>query len=166
MQSVLRLVVALLLLTGGPAAAQEVLAVPPLTPEQKSAADAAMFRLKSPYTASHTVDMCPSAGALRDSIRVAAAGGMSADALVEDVIARHGEHLRILPKRSGAGLLAWLATPLVLLTGVFLVGRRIGLLGGREEDAGAPPPAAVSEADRSRLAAAMQRLDADEEEEL
>ena len=106
-----------------PASAQ--LVVPELTPAQEEAAVAAMSQLRSPVTPFHTVDMCPSVPALRDSIRVAAATGMSTEELVEDVISRHGENLRLLPKRSGVGLLAWIATPLLLLGGAGLIVARL-----------------------------------------
>jgi cytochrome c-type biogenesis protein CcmH/NrfF len=134
------------------AAAQTV-----LPPEQEKVAVEAMSRLKSPYTAFHTVDMCPSAAALRDSIRVKAATGMTTEELVEDVISRHGEQLRILPKRSGVGLWAWLATPLVLVGGVALIAYRL-----RRDQRDAPPPmaaGALSEEDRGELTAALREWD-------
>lgn len=145
------------LLVGAPAAAQ--LAVPPLTPEQAQTADQAMSRLRSPYTGSHTVDMCPSAGALRDTIRFAAASGQSTVEIVEATIARHGEQIRLLPKRRGAGLLAWVATPFVILLGGALIVRRFS----RRPPAEVFPIAGVSEevsdADRVRLAEAMRELE-------
>ena len=97
----LRLLVGLALVLAAEAGAQTV-----LPPEQEKVAVEAMTRLKSPVTPFHTVDMCPSVPALRDSIRVMAASGMTSEAIVEDVISRHGERLRILPKRSGVGLVA------------------------------------------------------------
>lgn len=133
---------------------------PVLTPAQTRAAEAAMSQLRSPYTASHTVDMCPSAPALRDSIRVAAASGMTTGEMVEDVISRHGEHLRVLPKRSGPGLFAWLATPLLLIIGGGLIYARL-----RREGAGGPPPPEpevvdrITDAEREQLAAAMRSFE-------
>lgn len=141
-----------------PTSAQDLRAT--LTPEQTRTADAAMSRLRSPVTPAHTVDMCPSTPALRDSIRMAAAAGMTPDQIVEDVIARHGEHIRILPKRSGAGLLAWLATPLLLLVGGGLIVARLWKGG-----AGAAPPEApeledpITAAERDRLTAAMRSFE-------
>jgi cytochrome c-type biogenesis protein CcmH/NrfF len=135
-------------------------APPALTTEQEQTAHAAMSRLRSPYTASHTVDMCPSAGALRDSIRVAAATGQSTDQIVEDVIARHGERLRLLPKRTGPGLWAWLAPPLLLVVGATLIAYR--LRRSQAEAEGAPAPAAgstLTEEERGQLAAALRDWD-------
>jgi cytochrome c-type biogenesis protein CcmH len=141
-----------------PAAAQ--ISVPPLSDEQTAEANSAMTQLRSPYTPSHTVDMCPSSPALRDTIRVAAASGMSSDEIVEGVIARHGEQLRIVPKRSGAGLFAWIATPLLLLIGGGLIVAR--LRRDQAESAEHPaPPDALNDDERSRLTAALGRFDSD-----
>lgn len=130
-----------------------------LTPELERAAQQAMSRLRSPYTGSHTVDMCPSAGALRDSIRVAVASGQPPNQVVEDVIGRHGEHLRLLPKRSGAGLMAWIIPPLVLLVGAALVASKL-----RARQTTLPPPPGGTErlgdADRERVAAALRNWEA------
>lgn len=150
----IRLLLLLLCLVAAvPAAAQ--IAVPELTPEEERTAVAAMERLRSPVTPFHTVDMCPSVPALRDSIRVAAAEGMSTEQIVEDVVARYGEEVRLMPKRSGVGLLAWIATPLLLLVGAGLVALRLR----RGQTALAAEPRVeeeeLSEEDRSRLAAAM-----------
>ena len=148
----------LLCAASGPAVAQDTPIM--LTEEEARTADAAMSRLRSPVTPAHTVDMCPSTPALRDTIRMAAAAGMSTDEIVEDVVARHGEHIRMLPKRSGAGLLAWLATPLLLLVGGGLIVARL-----RKDGAGAPPPAEpdpedrITAEERDRLTAAMRSFE-------
>ena len=47
--------------------------------------------------------------------------GETREEIVEGVIARYGEEVRLLPKRSGAGLLAWIATPLLMLVGAGLI---------------------------------------------
>jgi cytochrome c-type biogenesis protein CcmH len=136
------------------------LVVPPLTPAHQATAHDAMTRLRSPVTPFHTVDMCPSAGALRDTIRVAAASGQSADRIVEDVIARYGEQVRLLPKRSGVGLLAWVAPVAVLLGGLALVWRR---LARARAEAAVPLPVAaapVSDAERSRIGEALREMEA------
>lgn len=143
---------ALSLLLSSGAAAQTV-----LPPEKEKLAVEAMSRLKSPYTAFHTVDMCPSAAALRDSIRVMAANGMTTEAIVEDVVARHGEQLRILPKRSGVGLWAWIATPLVLLIGAGLIAYRVR--GGQQAAPLASGNGPISDEDRLELAAALRDWD-------
>lgn len=128
-----------------------------LTPEQLRTANEAMFRLRSPVTAAHTVDMCPSVEALRDTIRVAAMTGMTTEAIVEDVVSRHGEHLRMLPKRRGAGLFAWVATPLVLLVGVGLILARVRRGAAPEVPAGGDVP--LSEEDRARLEEEIRALE-------
>lgn len=157
---VARLLVALLLLSS-PLAAQTTTIR--LTPEQAKEAETAMSRLRSPVTPAHTVDMCPSTGALRDSIRAVAATGATAEAMVEDVIARHGEHLRLLPKRSGAGLLAWLATPLLILIGGFLIFGRLRRDGAHAGSHPAQEPSPmIDDADRARLAAALREIDREE----
>lgn len=125
----------------------------PLPPAVERTAVEAMSRLRSPHTASHTVDMCPSAGALRDSIRVAAAGGQSTDQIVEAVIARHGEQLRLLPRRSGAGLWAWLLPPLVILGGAAAI--YLHLRPGDERGSPAAGGESLSDDERAELAAAM-----------
>jgi cytochrome c-type biogenesis protein CcmH len=153
----------LLLLLARPLHAQSSesgLVVPPLTPAQEATAHDAMTRLRSPVTPFHTVDMCPSAGALRDTIRVAAASGQSADRIVEEVIARYGEQVRLLPKRSGVGLLAWAAPVAVLLAGLALVWWR---LARARAEAAAPLPVAtspVSDAERSRIREALREMEA------
>jgi cytochrome c-type biogenesis protein CcmH/NrfF len=141
-----------LVLLATPLAGQ--VAVPPLTPQQEETAVAAMERLRSPVTPFHTVDMCPSVQPLRDSIRVAAAEGMSTDQIVEDVVARYGEEIRLLPKRSGVGLLAWIATPILLLVGAGLVAARLrrGQAVAAEE---AEVEEEITDEERARLTAAL-----------
>lgn len=130
------------------------IAVPELTPEQERTAVAAMEQLRSPVTPFHTVDMCPSVAALRDTIRVAAAGGSSTDQIVEGVVDRYGEEVRLMPKRSGVGLLAWIATPILLLVGAGLVAAR--LRRGQEKAAvDAAPEHELSVAERARVEAAL-----------
>jgi cytochrome c-type biogenesis protein CcmH/NrfF len=154
--------VAMVLVWAAPLTAQNPesgLVVPPLTPAQEAQAHEAMTRLRSPVTAFHTVDMCPSSGALRDTIRVAAANGQTADQIVEGVIGRYGERLRILPKRSGVGLAAWLGPIAVLLLGGAFIMRRLR----RERASAVTFPVStepVSSEDRTRLEEAMRELEA------
>jgi cytochrome c-type biogenesis protein CcmH len=136
------------------------LVVPPLTPAQEAEAHEAMTRLRSPVTPFHTVDMCPSpeATALRDTIRVAAAGGQTADQIVEGVIGRYGERLRILPKKSGVGLMAWLGPIAVILVGGTLIGRWLR----RERAEAVVFPVSsdpVSDEERKRLEDALRELE-------
>lgn len=128
--------------------------------EAERVAREAMSQLRSPYFAGHTLDMCPSADALRDTVFAAAASGESVDALREGVIARYGEELRILPRREGVGLWAWLAPPAVLLLGLAtVIGRLRSLRGsGREED----QARALSVDERAELDAALAAFDRDD----
>lgn len=140
-----------MLLTAASASAQIV--VPEMTPEQVTTAHDAMRMLRSPVTPFHTVDMCPSVPELRDSIRVAAVQGMTTDEIVEDVIARYGEQVRLLPKKRGAGLLAWIATPFVMLLGAGLIVGR--LRRGRHNQPDPQETVPLSDQDRERVAAAL-----------
>ncbi|HEX6069595.1 MAG TPA: cytochrome c-type biogenesis protein CcmH, partial [Longimicrobiaceae bacterium] len=87
----------------------------------------------------------------------AASEGQSREEIVEGVIARYGEQVRLLPKRRGAGLLAWIATPLVMLLGAGLIVAR--LRRGRESAAAAGPleEPELTEEERARVAAALSR---------
>jgi cytochrome c-type biogenesis protein CcmH/NrfF len=136
------------------------------TPESEKVARAAMFQLRSPVTPMHTLDMCPNPGvdALRDTIRMAAAEGQSADQIVEGVIARYGEHLRVVPERRGFGLFAWLIPPAVLLLGAGLVVGRLRALRDRPEREPVDP-GSITDEDRERLAAALAELEIAEVEE-
>lgn len=127
----------------------------------------AIAKIRSPYCPGQMLEVCPSwqAAELRDSIDQMARDGLSADSLVELVVAAHGEEYRALPKRTGTGLLAWVMPPAVLLMGlavVVVVLRRL-----RETAAGVGDGSAgdISEEDRERLDAALAELEAMEEME-
>ncbi|HEV2148887.1 MAG TPA: cytochrome c-type biogenesis protein CcmH, partial [Longimicrobiaceae bacterium] len=145
-----------------PLRAQDVAAV---SPETERVAQAAMSQLRSPVTPFHTLDMCPdaAAAALRDTLRADAARGLSASQIVEATIARRGEELRIVPRRSGVGLWAWLAPPAVLLAGLFAVGG--WLRRSKANGAAEPTPEALSSEDRELLAAEMAEWDREPEED-
>jgi len=132
--------------------------------EAERTAHAAMTQLRSPVTPFHTLDMCPdaAAAALRDTVRAEAASGMSVEQIVEGVIARRGEELRIVPKRSGFGLWAWVAPAAVLLGGLAVVGA--WLRRSRANAAPDPVPGSLSGEDREELAAALAEWDAEPEE--
>jgi cytochrome c-type biogenesis protein CcmH/NrfF len=136
-----------------------------VTAEQaQKTADAAIARLRSPYCPGLMLEVCPSSQAelLRDSIRTAAAQGQSAEQIVEDVLARHGEEWRAVPKRSGAGLLAWLILPMSLVVGGLVLWGRIKVMrsqGPALSAAGAP----VSDEERARLDAALREFEQAEE---
>lgn len=125
----------------------------------RDVAHAAEEQLRSPVTPSHTLDMCPSpeAGALRDSVLAMAAGGMTAGQIVETVIARRGEQMRIVPQERGVGLWAWLLPPAVLVIGIGIVAQRLNALRrGRAGAAAAEPAGAMSEIERAQVEAALR----------
>ena len=152
----IRAMVLVAVILAAPAAAQLVRPEPG-TPAWETAR-AAMMELRSPVTPSHTLDMCPSAEAQRDTMFMAAAAGASKEQLVEDFIARYGEQVRLLPKRQGFGWMAWIATPLVLLVGLALVAAKISRMRGRAEPATRP----LTDEERAQLDQAMRGLEAEE----
>lgn len=121
-------------------------------------AEAAIAQLRSPYCPGFMLEVCPSpaAEALRDSIYDLAAQGVPSDEIVEWMIANHGEEWRGLPRRSGAGLLAWVIPPLGLLVGVFAF--VMWLRSSRRRKAEEPPVTTetLSDGERQKLAAAMR----------
>jgi cytochrome c-type biogenesis protein CcmH/NrfF len=128
--------------------------------EARATADAAISRIRSPYCPGLMLEVCPSTQAerLRDSIRVMAAQGQSAEAIVEDVLARHGEEWRAVPKRSGAGLLAWLIMPLALVVGGLVLWGRVKVM-RRQGPALAAASGPMSDEERMRLAAALREFE-------
>lgn len=108
-------------------------------------ADKAIARLLSPFCQGFMLSQCPAAEslALRDSLQALALQGWNADALEAWMLGNHGEEYRAVPKRSGAGLLAWLFPPLALLMGLGVVGWALRSFVARRagtatEGAGAP----------------------------
>ena len=101
-------------------AAQDSVSLPR---EVHPAAREAISKIRSPYCPGFMLEVCTSREAqwLRDSIQAGAVAGLSADSLLEMVIAAHGEEYRAFPKSSGAGLLAWVIPPAALLVGLGLV---------------------------------------------
>ncbi len=130
-----------------------------INPEAKAAID----RIRSPYCPGMMLEVCTSAGGamLRDSIQRMAEAGLKADSIVELIIAEYGEEWRAEPRRSGAGLLAWILPPAALVLGLGAVG--VVLARRRARVAEGPPPADVSAADQERLKEALKELDEEEE---
>lgn len=128
----------------------------PSPDEAEQEAQSAMSQLRSPVTPSHTLDMCPSpeAAALRDTVRAEAALGVPADRIVEEVIARRGEQMRIVPKGSGFGAWAWILPPAVLLGGLGVVAVWMRRARGGASAALAPA-GTLSAEDRDLLAAEL-----------
>lgn len=130
------------------------------TPRSEAVAQEAISQIRSPYCPGLMLEVCPSQQAdfLRDSIRTMAAEGMPAQAIVERVIAAHGEQFRGLPKRSGVALWAWVMPPFVLVLGLAIVAFRIAEM--RRKRAGvAEPEPVLSDAERARLDAELRAFD-------
>jgi cytochrome c-type biogenesis protein CcmH len=139
---------------------------PVRTVESDEAARRAIGLVRSPYCPGLMLEVCPSgqAEALRDSIRMLAAEGKSADELVEWMVAGHGEEWRAVPKRRGAGLWAWLLPPLALLAGAGVVTARLRSMRSTSVGAAEPLFAELSPEERARLDSALQELEEMEEE--
>jgi cytochrome c-type biogenesis protein CcmH/NrfF len=130
------------------------------TPASEAVALEAISQIRSPYCPGLMLEVCPSQQAdfLRDSIRTTAAQGVPAQAIVERVVAAHGERYRGLPKRSGVALWAWVMPPFVLLLGLAIVAVRIVQL--RRRRAGeVEPDATLSPDDRARLDAELRAFE-------
>ena len=153
-------VVAMLVVAAASASAQVPAA------EAQKTADAAIARLRSPYCPGLMLEVCPSSQAemLRDSIRTAAAQGQSAEQIVDDVLARHGEEWRAVPKRSGVGLLAWLILPLSLVVGGLVLWGRLKVMRSQGPAPAAAADAPVSAEERARLDEALREFEHAEEE--
>lgn len=125
----------------------------------------AIARLKSPYCPGLMLEVCPSGGgaALRDSIETLADEGWDADQIVEWVVANHGEKYRAMPKRQGAGWLAWLMPPFAVLAGVGLVVYALLRMRRRKEERPDTPVAEPTPDEEARLREALAELEAEEE---
>jgi cytochrome c-type biogenesis protein CcmH/NrfF len=134
------------------------------TPATEAVAMQAIGEIRSPYCPGLMLEVCPSPQAdfLRDSIRTMAAEGQSARQIVERVVAAHGEQFRALPKRSGAGMWAWVMPPLVLLVGLALVAWRIARLRRIRAGIVEPTAAPLSDEERARVEAALRGFDREE----
>ena len=125
----------------------------------------AISEIRSPYCPGLMLEVCPSPSAadLRDSIDVLARSGLSADSIVERVIATYGEEWRAVPRREGAGWWAWIMPALALLIGAamiaFVLARRRG---SAPAVTSAPDP---TDQDAERLRRALADLDESEHPE-
>jgi len=130
-------------------------------PAAVATARAAEEQLRSPVTPSHTLDMCPSpeASALRDTVMAEALAGRSVSQIVEGVIARRGEQMRILPKESGVGLWAWILPPSILVIGAGVVAMRLAQLKRGRRGIVPIAPATLSDGDRAQVEAALRRFE-------
>lgn len=154
-----RLVAAALLVPSG-AFAQETEAH-----QYHPAAQEAISKIRSPFCPGQTLEICPSwqAEELRDSIDQWAGDGLTADSLIELVVATHGEEYRGFPKRSGTGLLAWLMPPAALVLGLGLVVLALRRLRGPATPAS--EQSGLTEEERERLDTALAELEAMEQTE-
>ena len=126
-------------------------------------ASEAISKLRSPFCPGFMLEVCPSRDAdeLRDSLQAGAVAGLSADSLVEWMVATYGEEYRAFPEPSGSGLLAWVVPPVALLLGLGLVVIALRRLKGPA----AAGTDAITEAERDRLDAALAELEEMEEAE-
>lgn len=122
----------------------------------------AISEIRSPYCPGLMLEVCPSPDAkvLRDSIETLARGGLSADSIVERVIAEYGEEWRAVPRRQGAGWWAWIMPAAALLLGAGLVA--LVLARRRRSEPAASGPRSVSADEQARLDRAMEELDESE----
>ncbi|HEX8905917.1 MAG TPA: cytochrome c-type biogenesis protein CcmH [Longimicrobiaceae bacterium] len=118
-------------------------------------------QLRSPVTPSHTLDMCPSAeaAALRDTVLAEARAGRSVEQIVEGVIARRGEQMRIVPRESGVGLWAWVLPPSILVVGAGVVALRLAQLKRGRREIIPVAPAALSDDERAQVEAALRSFE-------
>ena len=152
---VLFAVVAALVVMAASASAQ-------VSPEEaQKVADQAIGRLRSPFCPGLMLEVCPSpnAEALRDTIRMAAAQGQSSKQIVEGVLARHGEQWRAVPRRSGAGLLAWLVLPFSLIAGGLFLWGRVRAMRAQGQVYAAAVGQGMTDEERARLDAALREFE-------
>jgi cytochrome c-type biogenesis protein CcmH/NrfF len=159
-----------LVLLGLPSAsvAQELDSLPQEQPRPTTVhpeARRAISEIRSPYCPGLMLEVCPSppAADLRDSIDVLARAGLSADSIVERVIATYGEEWRAVPLREGTGWWAWLMPPAVLLLGLGAIA--VLLARRRKVVHGAPASVEVDAEDDDKLRRAMKDLDESEHPE-
>jgi len=135
-------------------------------------AETAVSRLLSPFCPGLMLEQCPveASRVLRDSMHALALQGWNADAIEAWMLSNHGEQYRAVPKRSGAGLLAWIFPPFALFMGLGLLGlvlkRVVRARGGDEALVGGgngaePPTPAVdlSPEEEARLKEAIRDLE-------
>ena len=138
----------------GRAHGQEV--APPDNPE----ATEAISKIRSPFCPGLMLEICPTAQAeaLRDSIQAMAETGLAADSVVELVVAQYGEEYRAYPKRSGAGLVAWIVPPLALVLGL---GAVVLVLRHLREPEGSGTGEELSDQEQERIREAMAAMESD-----
>lgn len=145
--------VALVLLAGGVLIAVLLLGRPPAASrDEEQASLAAELRCPDCESLSVAESRTASADAIRQEIAAQLAAGRSPDEIRESFVARYGEWILLEPR--GAPL--WLVAPLAIIAGGGLLA---WWLTERRRPPGSDAGAAVSDAERDRLASELERLD-------
>lgn len=87
---------------------------------------------------------------IRLMVRELLTQGMTDEEVVDEVVARYGEYVLLMPDATGSNLILWLAAPAMLLAAL-----GIGALAIRSRGQ-ATPPKALNEAEQARLAEIMK----------
>jgi cytochrome c-type biogenesis protein CcmH len=117
----------------------------------------------SPFCDGLTIHDCPSQQSeeLRFEILQMARRGMSADAIVDDLVARYGERIRGVPAPEGTGLVLWVLPVAAAAAGIVLaiiLARRFSSRGDGTESGEMKPPTSEERTRlESELAAARER---------
>ncbi len=119
--------------------------------------------LMSPFCPGLTVAACPSPGAeeIRRNVRARLARGESRETVVDALVAVYGEELLGAPPVKRWGLALWIPPALILLAGGSVLTWWLRRRGTRREEAPAVSVTPADEADRARLAAALEAFDRD-----
>ena len=126
-------------------------------------AEKAISRLKSPYCPGLMLEVCTSleGAMLRDSLQAMALEGGSMQELVDWVISNHGEEYLAYPRTSGAGLMAWVVPPGVLILGVSVLILFLKYM--REDEVEPSVVRVISEEEEVLLREALKEMEASEE---
>lgn len=130
---------------------------PALSTETRAIADRAQGRIRSPFCPGLMLEVCPSPDAadLRDTIRVWADKGVTADSIVALVVAQYGEEYRGYPQTEGKGWLAWLVPPGAILLGILAIAAALKHLRRSGEARELP----VTEADAEEVRRALREME-------
>ncbi len=131
--------------------------------EPHPVAEEAISRLKSPYCPGLMLEVCTSlqGALLRDSLQVMAGEGGSMQELVDWVISNHGEEYLAYPRTSGAGLMAWVVPPGMLILGVSILVFFLRYM--REDDVEPSAIRVISEEEEILLREALKEMETSEE---
>tara|TARA_B110000438_G_C15792744_1_gene641476 strand:- start:20 stop:550 length:531 start_codon:yes stop_codon:yes gene_type:complete len=131
--------------------------------EPHPVAEKAISRLKSPYCPGLMLEVCTSleGAMLRDSLQAMALEGGSMQELVDWVISNHGEEYLAYPRTSGAGLMAWVVPPGVLILGVSVLILFLKYM--REDEVEPSVVRVISEEEEVLLREALKEMEASEE---